>query len=166
MPTICRLIQIPPPEADALLADPRLLGATLEGARVHSDVYRYWDAMQYLLARHRPDSAAATWLGLGTAVSTATEAIPAARVVLPDAVRQLSRELAEIEPEALLSYYDADALDQAGVYPGCWKEWEETFDPSGQVLEHYSFLQQFTRGCASGGQALLLHFEALDEGTV
>jgi hypothetical protein len=43
---------------------------------------------------------------------------------------------------------------------------EETFDPLGQVLEHYSFLREFTMKCASSGQALLLYFELLDEGSV
>ena len=60
----------------------------------------------------------------------------------------------------------AAALDAAHVYPVTWQLWEETFDPLGQVLEHYWFLQQFASQCAATGSAALLYFEAIAEGQI
>ena len=166
MPTICRLIQLTPQEAESIVADPDALSAHLKAATIHSDVYRYWHGIEYLLARHRPGSAAARWLALGTAVSPASENIPGARVLSPAQVQELDTDLRDIQPDDLIEHYDAGALDAAQVYPATWQAWEEDFDPLGQLLEHYSFLQQFTSQCAKANAALLLYFEELAEGTV
>ena len=163
MQTICRLIQLDPKEAESLVAN-------FDSPPVHlkprSDVYRYWHAIEYLLARHRPGSAAARWLTLGTAVSAASDNIPGARVLSPAQVQELNSVLRDIQPDDLSQHYDAAALDTAQVYPATWQVWEEDFDPLGQVLEHYSFLQQFTSQCAKAKAALLLHFDELAEGSV
>ena len=166
MPTICRLLQLSPDQADALVAQPQTLAQAVASANTHSDVYRYWHGIQYLLARHRPDSAAANWLSLGRPVSAATAAVPSARVVTPQEVAQLDAVIREIQPDDLIPDYDALALDQAGVYPRTWVEWEETFDPLGQLLEHYSFLQMFVAKRAAAGDALLLYFEPMADGSV
>jgi Domain of unknown function (DUF1877) len=166
MPTICRLLQLLPDEATALVAEPSTLAQAVKSAKIYSDVYRYWDGIQYLLAQHRPTSVAAKWLSLGAAVSAATDAVPAARVVTPQEVTQLDAVLREVPPDDLIPHYEADALDQAGVYPRTWTAWEETFDPLGQVLEHYSFLQMFVAKRTADGDALLLYFEPLDDGSV
>jgi|KBSSwiStaDraftv2_1062776.scaffolds.fasta_scaffold11471_6 uncharacterized protein DUF1877 len=166
MPTICRLLQLAPDRARALLAKPDELQQAIASSRVYTDVYRYWDGIQFLLARHRPGTAAARWLELGTAVSAASGDIPASRVLLPDEVAPLAAELRTIEPDDLAPHYDAAELDEAKIYPRSWVEWEETFDPLGQMLEHCSFLQSSARGCAEARNALLLHFEFLDDGSV
>jgi Domain of unknown function (DUF1877) len=166
MPTICRLIQLTPDQAATLTADPELLAKTVGTAKRYCDVYRYWDGIRFLLAQHRPGSAAARWLELGTPVSAPTADLPAARVLTPDHVAELAHALQDIQPDDLAAHYDAGALDQAGVYPNCWREWEETFDPLGQVLEHYSFLQSIAAECGAGRTALLLRFEFLEDGSV
>jgi Domain of unknown function (DUF1877) len=166
MPTICRLIQLTPDQGATLTADPEQLAQTVSAAKRYSDVYRYWDGIRYLLAQHRPTSAAARWLELGTPVSAPTADLPAARLLRPDQVAELTQALQDIQPDDLAAHYDAGALDQAGVYPNCWQEWEETFDPLGQVLEHYWFLQSFAAECGAGGTALLLRFESLEDGRV
>ena len=166
MQTICRLIRLSPSAASSVVATPGSLSACVDSAAIYSDVYRYWHAIEYLLARHRPGSAVARWLTLGTAVSPANDSIPAARVLSPTQIQQLNGDLRGIRPEDLAEHYDAGALDAAQVYPSTWLEWEETFDPLGQVLEHYSFLQQFTSQCAKANAALLVHFEELAEGSV
>lgn len=165
MPTICRLLQLLPEQATALVAAPSTLARAVESAKIYSDVYRYWHGIQYLLAQHRPNSAPANWLSLGAAVSAATDAVPAARVVTPEEVTQLDAVLREVPPDDLIPHYEADALDRAGVYPRTWTAWEETFDPLGQVLEHYSFLQMFVAKRAAAGDALLLYFVPLDDGS-
>jgi hypothetical protein len=162
MPIICRLLQIPPDRAAALIAQPATLADTVSSAKIYSGVYRYWHGIEYLLAQHSPGSPAARWLSLGQAVSTATDSIPGARVFHPQVVAELDTTIREIEPDALAPHYDAAAFDAAGIYPRTWVEWEETFDPLGQVLEHYSFLQYSTKQCASAGDSLVLYF--VDDG--
>jgi hypothetical protein len=165
MPIMCRLLELAPDQATTLATHPDTLTQSVEAARVYSDVYRYWHAIQYLLAQHRPESPAANWLGLGQAVSTATRKVPAARVISPQGVAELDAALGGIEPDELSEHYEASALDQEGIYPRCWQEWEETFDPLGQVLEHYWYLKQFVSSCRSSGKALLLHFVDYEDGT-
>ena len=166
MPTICRLLQLSAAEATSLAAQPGNLNQSVASAKIYTGVYRYWHAIQYLLACHRPDSPQSQWLDLGQAVSAGTDDIPAARVLSPAEVKQLDTLLREIEPDALIPHYAADALDKAAIYPRTWVEWEEAFDPLGQVLEHYSYLREFVGTRASAGDGLLLYFEFLDEGTV
>ena len=162
MPIICRLLQIPPDRATSLIVQPATLAETVNSAKIYSGVYRYWHGIEYLLAQHSPDSPAANWLTLGQAVSTAADSIPAARALSPSVVAQLDAAIREIEPDALGPHYDAAALDDAGIYPRTWVEWEETFDPLGQVLEHYSYLQFSTKQCASAADSLVLFF--VDDG--
>jgi len=166
VPTICRLIQLSPDEAASLVANPATLTTRVGSATIYSDVYRYWHAIEYLLAAHRPNSTAAKWLATGATVSAATADVPSARVLSPVQVQELDAELRVIQPEDLVAHYDATALDGAQIYPVTWQAWEEDFDPLGQVLEHYSFLHQFTARCATARAALLLYFDVLAEGTV
>jgi hypothetical protein len=166
MPVVCRLLEFSSTHADSLVARPGDLVQSVESIKIHSDVHRYWHAIEFLLSRHRPESPAAKWLGLGQPVSTGIGEIPAARVLMPAEVVQLDTELREIEPDDLIPYFEADDMDKAGVYPKTWKQWEETFDPLGQVLEHYSFLREFVRKCASAGDALLLYFLFVDDGSM
>ena len=166
MPTICRLIQLSPDEAATLVANPATLTTGVGSATIYSDVYRYWHAIEYLLAEHRPGSAAANWLTAGATVSASTADVPSARVLSAAQVQDLDAELRHIQPHDLIAHYDASALDAAQVYPATWQAWEEDFDPLGQVLEHYFFLQQFTEKCAMAHAALLLYFDVLAEGAV
>jgi hypothetical protein len=165
MPIICRLIEIAPGVAEQLAADPGALEETVESARVHTGVYRYWHGIEYLLAQSCPEMPAAKWLGLGRALASPAGDVPPSRVVPAAEVAQLAAVLRETEPEALAAYYDPEALDGAAIYPRQWSEWEETFDPLGQLLEHYSFLQGFAQRCSAAGDALLLHFEFEDDGS-
>jgi len=165
MPTVCRLIQIPLAEQERLETTPASLPAFLQAAKRYTGVYRYWHGIQYLLAQHRPDSVAANWLSLGTTIAAMTPAVPDSRVLSPAAVTELARALEGIEPEALVDHYDAAALDAAAIYPGTWVAWEEDFDPLGQTLEHYSYLQRFAAECAQAHSGLLLHFEVVNDGS-
>lgn len=165
MPVICRLLKLTPVQAEALVGSPENLLEAVESCDTYSDVYRYWHAIQFLLSRYNSKSVNVNWLGAGKPVSDVSGDIPASRVVFPDEVRVIAQEIGSIAPEALIPHYEATVLDEAGIYPRCWQEWEETFDPLGQTLEHYSFLQEFTRSRASAGDAMLLHFEFMDDGS-
>lgn len=165
MPIICRLLRLSPEHAAALANAPEELAEVLESADVYTDVYRYWHAIQYLLERHAPSSAAASWLDAGRVLPSGSGGIPDARVLFPEELLSLDEVLQVIEPDALAKYYEAAALDAAGVYPKTWESWEETFDPLGQVLEHYSYLQYFVRRRAEAGEAMLLHFSFADDGS-
>jgi hypothetical protein len=166
MPTICRLIQLTPATGDSLLAQPDSLDDCVVAAKAHSDVYRYWHGIQFLLSRHRPDTPAAQWLDLGRLIRRGDPSLPDYRLIIPTDVAALNAALSDVAPDDLAEYYDASAMDAASVYPGTWQVWEEDFDPLGQVLEHYFFLQQFVSQCAGEQTALLLHFDFLAEGSV
>jgi hypothetical protein len=125
-------------------------------------VYRYWDAIRFLLSQHAPDSIGARWLQLGDAVGEPTDGLPVARLVGPDQVAALGEGLKAIDPDALARHYDATAFDEAGVYPGTYVEWEEDFDPLGQILEHYSFLQEFTSRTGADRAWMVLKFAEQD----
>jgi len=103
---------------------------------------------------------------MGTTVAPASADIPSARVLSNVQVQEIDAELRHIPPDDLIPHYDAPALDAARIYPVTWRAWEEDFDPLGQVLEHYSFLQQFAARCAKANAAVLLYFDRLAEGTV
>ena len=166
MQVICRLLELPDTIARELHANHARLPEAITSSKAYSDVYRYWHAIEYQLLQHAPSSPAARWLSLGTAVSAPSGDVPGARLVSPTDVAELDRLIQAIAPEDLAGHYGAAAMDAAGVYPQTWQEWEETFDPLGQVLEHYSFLQFRARACAEAGHALLLVFEELAEGEV
>jgi hypothetical protein len=166
MQTICRLIQLAPDDAAGLAADVGTLSERVRSATIYGDVYRYWHAIEFLLAQHRPGSAAAKWLAAGLPVSSAVGDIPGARLLSPTQVQDIDADLRGIEPEDLFPYYDAAALDAAHIYPMTWQTWEQDFDPLGQVLEHYSFLQEHVSQAAQAGAALLLYFDLLAEGSV
>ena len=164
MAIIGRLIALPPEAAEPLAANPSGLAAAVDAAKIYADVYRYWDGIQFLLASHSPESIASKWRLLGKPVSTPAGSMPASRVLDGLDVDELGAELIDIEPEDLVDDYDAAAMDAAGIYPGTWLEWEETFDPLGQVLEHYHFLRSFVAKRAANGEAMLLHYEDDGEG--
>jgi hypothetical protein len=166
MQTICRLIRLSPDEAAGLIANPASLSERVGSATIYSDVYRYWHAIEYLLAQHRPGTSAANWLAMGALVSAANGDIPGARVLSSSQVQELDAQLCQVQPDDLIPHYDASALDAARIYPSTWHAWEEEFDPLGQALEHYSFLQEFVSQCAKARSALLLYFDVLAEGTV
>lgn len=159
MTVICRLLRLTPPNAAALEASPATLGDAIASSKNYSDVYRYWDGISFLLARHGPGTPVAAWRTLGAEVSGPNGNLPGAHLIPVAAVKTLATTLAGIDPDALAPHYDAAALDAAAVYPQCWERWEETFDPLGQLLEHYHFLQQSTAGAAKAGDALLLVYE-------
>jgi hypothetical protein len=159
MTVICRLLRLTEPTAAQLAAAPASLPQAVASSKKYSDVYRYWDAISFLLARHAAASPAATWRTLGTDISAVDDGLPGAHLIPAADVRALAAALAPIEPDALAPHYDAAALDAAAVYPGCWARWEETFDPLGQVLEHYHFLRLSTAGAAKASEALLLVYE-------
>ncbi len=159
MAIICRLIQLPPEVAAALAASSGKLEQAVAEAKLYSGVYRYWHGIEFLLAQHQPGSHAARWLTLGSEVGAAKGPVRAPRVIAPGEVVALHKELSGITPEDLVPHYDAAALDAAKIYPECWVQWEESFDPLGQVLEHYTFLQRSAKGATGNGNALLLLFE-------
>src|SRR5262249_50233511 len=158
MPVICRLLAQPSAKTNELGARPEQLEEAVQSSKRYTDVYRYWDGIRFLLARTRPGSHAGNWLDLGARVSTGTSRVPGARIIAATEVEKLHGELQSIAPEDLAPHYDATDLDDANVYPSKWREWEETFDPLGQVLEHYTFLQSIASDCAAEGHALLLFF--------
>jgi hypothetical protein len=165
MPVICRLIEVTPADAARILARPAELDDVVKAATRHTGVYRYWHAIDWLLAQHLPGRSGARLLEAGTAVTRAAGDVPGSRVLDSAQARALHEAVSSVTPEALAPHYDAAALDAAGVYPATWVEWEETFDPLGQVLEHYTYLQFIVADCANAGDGMVLRFVFDDDGS-
>lgn len=175
MTIICRTLRIGASESEALASGTLALDAAIASSRNYSDVYRYWHGIEYLLRLHLPDVTAAEWRRLGAPLVSEVDAtphaskggtsaaaqhrIPHTQHLRPSDVDALAQALRDVEPEDLAPHYDAAALDAANVYPLCWQAWEETFDPLGQLLEHYHFLRQTSASAAAAGDALLLVYE-------
>ena len=166
MEIICWMHELPVKSGGELKDIASQLPDIIKSAKNRSDVYRYWHAIEYLLTQHSPESQSARWLSLGSAVSSSAGAKPGVRLIPSIEVASLHQLIQGIEPEDLIPYYDAAALDGAAIYPATWREWEETFDPLGQILEHYSFLQHMARHCAEAGNSMLLVFEEVPDGGV
>lgn len=155
MPIICRLISVADEDVERLKSAPGDLAAYVANAKFYTDVYRYWHAIDHLLRRH---GAASTILDDGTPIGAASDGVPASRLFDADQVRRLDTALSAFAPEVLATAYDPADLDGADVYPAQWTAWEEEFDPLGEILEHYTFLQYFAAERAKHGDALLFHF--------
>lgn len=161
MVTICRLMKLAPAAADALAAAPGTLAAAVAASDTWSDLYRYWHAIEHLLAKHVPDEP--RLFARGAAAPPLADDLPPTRVLSAADVQALAALVDPVEPETLAPHYDAAAFDAAGVFPGTWVAWEEDFDPLGQVLEHFHFLRMFAQARAAAGDAMLLHFEPYDD---
>ncbi len=162
MPVICRLIALSQSDVSSLRANSDRLPSIVENAKEYSDVYRYWHAIDYLLSKYE-GAGVKNFLSLGVECSSAVDEVPAARVLSADEVAAFRARLSKFEPDALTPHYAAQALDAAGIYPNEWVAWEEDFDPLGQTLEHFSFLQFFVKARAEQGEGMLLFFVVSDD---
>jgi hypothetical protein len=160
----CKVVKVSLDQIPAQTLSPVEEERLLESAGDSTDTYRYWHAINYLLACHSPDSPAASWVSPLPADLRDSEMIPPSRLLLAPEVVGLADSLQKIEPDDLIERYDARAMDEAGIYPKCWQEWEESFDPLGQVLEYYSYFREFISRCATTGDALLFHYYNYDDG--
>lgn len=164
MPIVCRLLGLEAGAADHLASNPATLDQKVAECTSHTEVYWFWHGIDYLLGQAEAPAAARCLRAGGIAMSTAGD-LPASRLHTPRQLQQIASALLEVAPEALLSGYDPATMDAANVYPRKWAELDEEHDILGDMLEHYSYMQQFADRQAQEGRALLVRYERRDDET-
>jgi hypothetical protein len=160
----CKVVKVTLDQIPTRSLSPLEQARLLESAGDYTDTYRYWHAIHFLLSETSPYSSISNWISAEMAELSGAIEIPASRFLYPAEVAGLADALKKLEPEDLVERYNARAMDEAGIYPMCWQEWEESFDPLGQVLEYYSYFREFVLRCASTGDALLFQYYVYDDG--
>lgn len=146
---------------DELLARPEQLSYFLypdgdDDDSAHLDIDKTWHIIHFLL---NDDAWEGTWplVGVvmgGTEISDEDVGYGPARYLTPDAVKEVSRAVSAISPDALWARFDADAVQQAEIYPEVWSSASE--DQS-YVTGYYQQLQDFFAAAAASGEAVIIY---------
>ena len=164
MPIICRLLGLEADAAADLVRDPSSLPAKVVACNSHIEVYWFWHGIDYLLGQAEATPAVHCLRAGGTALPAAGN-LPPSRLHAPKQLQQIANDLLEVAPEALLSGYDPATMDAARIYPEQWAELDEEHDILGDMLEHYSYMQEFADKQAQQGRALLVLYERREDET-
>lgn len=164
MPIICRLLGLEAEAAADLVRNPGTLAAKVAECNSHIEVYWFWHGIDYLLGQAEAPPAVHCLRAGGTPLPAAGD-LPISRLHTPKQLQQIANALLEVAPEALLSGYDPATMDAAHVYPEKWAELDEEHDILGDMLEHYSYMQQFADKRAQEGRALLVLYERREDET-
>jgi hypothetical protein len=149
------LISVDLPEVLACNDDPAALGAlfaSYEQTPAALALDKTWHAIHYLLTGSIEETegvlASAIFGGrvLGDEESQA-------RLLMPDEVADLSHALIAIPPEELLRRYNADELNDAGVYFNSWSASNEDTD---YVRDYYRSMIEFYRTAARDSKAVII----------
>lgn len=123
-------------------------------AGMHLDIDKAWHAIQFLLTGD-------PWEGeppLQNAVMGGTElgeedlGYGPARWLAPDEVESVAAALAAISGDELWSRFDAEAFEEAEIYPQGWQ-----LDGRDYVVGHYEALCEFFAAAGRAGDAMLLY---------
>jgi hypothetical protein len=164
MPIICRLLGLTADEAATLERDHTALPEVVAQSNNHTEVYWFWHGIDHLLAEVEAPTAAHC-LRAGGIEMGATLEMPPARLHLAPSLRKINTALGEVAPEALFAGYDPATMDAAHVYPELWAELDEEHDIIGDLLEHYSYMQDFVANRIEADGALLVVYERRDDET-
>jgi hypothetical protein len=77
-----------------------------------------------------------------------------ARLLDPQAVKDLAAALEPLSPEQLGKRYDAAKMTDLAIYPGGWAEKESSW--RGSLIQHYDELRALIKDGAQSGMALLV----------
>jgi hypothetical protein len=164
MPIICRLLGLNPTEAATLERDHSALSTIVSQSGNHTEVYWFWHGIDHLLSEVEAPAPAHCLRRGGIELGAAPE-LPSARLHLAPTLPKINTALGEVAPEALFAGYDPATMDAAHVYPERWAELDEEHDIIGDLLEHYSYMQDFIANRIAPGGALLVVYERRDDET-
>ena len=152
--------RITPEELEKLRADPSQVPSFLYDSPQPGDRYldvdKSWHAIHFLLT-------GSVWEGdppLGNAVlggiplGEVDVGYGPARARAPHEVQEVAEALQAISVEALMSRYDAGALQVADIYPQIWDEGETAWE---YVGENYRALRDFFLMAGEAGDAMLVY---------
>lgn len=164
MPIICRLLGLGADAAADLAHNPGTLPQKVAACNSYMEVYWFWHGIDYLLGQAEAPAAVHCLRTGGIALPPLND-LPTTRLHTPKQLQQIAHDLLEVAPEALLSGYDPATMDAAHVYPERWAELDEEHDILGDMLEHYSYMQDFADKRATEGRALLVLYERREDET-
>jgi hypothetical protein len=161
MSMICNLLRVSKRELDSFLADSKLLVEKLDGIIGDTDIYleidQAWDGINFLLTGDNietdhelgevmlPDLVIDEDQDLGYGP---------AMYLLPERVKELNEQIFNIGSAELRKRYDADVMEELGIYPGNWHDKEEMLD---YLSEYFEDVQGFYAEAAKSGEAIIVY---------
>lgn len=156
----CRCIRVAPADLDALQADAQAfvlgfdvdhLGGAPETAKA-TGIEKTWHAPSYLLERSSGPAADFFFTGVPLA-----EDLGYGPPFFMDAdlVRATATTLHRTPADALLAHYDAQAMQQAEIYPATWDSDEDDLNQE-WLRGHYQKLTRFSAAAAHSGDAVVM----------
>jgi len=135
------------PRATFKAFDPRAEGEAADRL-FHLD--KAWHGVQYLLDSAGVDLDAVFYANVFDGFG---DDLPMGSYLRPGEVAAAAEVLSAVPPEALAAQYDADALQEADVYPGIWAR--EGDAGCAWLTSHYEGLDQYLSAAAKDGDAVL-----------
>jgi hypothetical protein len=77
-----------------------------------------------------------------------------AMYLLPERVKELNEQIFNIGSAELRKRYDADVMEELGIYPGNWHDKEEMLD---YLSEYFEDVQGFYAEAAKSGEAIIVY---------
>jgi len=125
------------------------------------DIDKTWDAISYLLTGYGPSDlnnakAPLSWTIFGSSVLDEDQDLGygPANYLTAEQVVLLNSELSKISSKDLVANYNADKMNQLGLYPNSWGEPEEEMNYIGR---HFENLKLFFSTAANNGQAVICY---------
>lgn len=119
------------------------------------DVDKAWHGIHFMLTGSAESGPAPLcWAVLGGEEVGDDVGYGPARILRPDHVRKIARELASIDETAFKARFEPKAMEAAGIYPPIWvRDAEEALE---YLVENYLKLVAFYRGAAARGDGAIL----------
>jgi hypothetical protein len=120
------------------------------------DVDKTWHAIHFLLNGEpwTGNGVLANAVLGGTELGTEDVGYGPARTLTAEDVRAVAAELDAIPADELLERFDAEAMNDAEIYPQGWSDYDEDRE---YIKSHYLLLVEFFRRAAEEGDGLVLY---------
>ena len=154
---------VPDDEVDRLLADPNEIedylyeGETTPDGEI--DVDKAWHGLHYLLTgtAWEGDSPLDFILAGGREIGDVDVGYGPARAFRNPELREITRALDPITPEALRERFDPQRMLELGIYPEIWDSDPREDDTLAYLLEYYGVLKDFLARGAARGDGLIVY---------
>lgn len=125
------------------------------------DIDKTWDAISYLLTGCGPSDLNSadppiSWTIFGSSVLDEKQDLGygPANYLTAEQVKILNSELSKITAKDLAANFNANKMNQLGIYPNFWGEPEEEMDYIGK---HFESLKLFYSTASNNGQAIICY---------
>jgi Domain of unknown function (DUF1877) len=158
---ICNLLRVSKTELDSYLQDSKLLetklGSIIGESPIHLEIDKAWDGINFLLTGENietdhelgevmlPDLVIDEHQDLGYGP---------AMYLLPERVKELHDQIFNISPAEFKRKYDADVMEELGIYPGNWHDEDEMFE---YLAEYFEEVQGFYAEAAKNKEVVIVY---------